>query len=372
MARALELAGRGLFSAAPNPVVGAVLVREGELVGEGFHRAAGEPHAETHALQQAGERARGATLYVTLEPCIHQGRTPPCAPAVIAAGIRRVVVGCVDPDPRVAGGGLRLLAEAGLTVDRASSELVRSCALQNQFFLASASNGLPFLTLKYAMSLDGKTASHTGHSRWISGPVSRLSVHRERALHQAVLVGIGTALADDPQLNVRGLEGVRQPLRVVVDSRARLSLASRLLDQPGGATWVAVGPEAAPDRVQALRERGARIEVLPLAQRSPGQDQDQGLDLFVLLERLQANGIRSVLAECGGELASSLWRQRLITRLLVFVAPIMIGGRTAPSPLGGPGLERVDQAVPLHQLSHRSSGADIEVEGYVDLSWLQV
>jgi diaminohydroxyphosphoribosylaminopyrimidine deaminase/5-amino-6-(5-phosphoribosylamino)uracil reductase len=361
MEHALALAGRGLGSAAPNPVVGAVVVSNGEVVGEGFHRAAGEPHAEVLALAQAGERARGATLYLTLEPCTHFGRTPPCAPAVIAAGIAKVVVACADPDPRVAGGGLRSLAEAGLEVVRADEDLRERCALQNQFFLASVVNGRPFVTLKYAMSLDGKIACASGHSQWISGPQSRAIVHEERALHQAVMVGIGTALADDPLLTVRDLPGARQPVRIVVDSLARLPANARILNSAGGPVWVAVGPRAPAARIATLRARGARVEVLP-----------EGLDLGVLMKRLLSEGIRSVLAEGGGELAASLLRAKLLTRLLVFVAPMLIGGRGAPSPVGGLGVETLSDAPRLIRLQSRVSGADLAIEGYVDLRWLTI
>ena len=348
---AMQLARRGLGSADPNPLVGAVLVRDGELVGQGFHAKAGEPHAEIMALRQAGENAAGATLYVNLEPCCHQGRTPPCAPQIVEAGVAAVVVGMVDPDPRVAGGGIRYLREAGLDVTLADSKTQEECILLNRFFVKSVRTGMPFVTLKYAMSLDGKIATHTGHSQWITGNEARERVHRERAEHQAVLVGVKTVLADDCRLNVRLPEPIRQPLRIVLDTQARLPGKAQIIRPPGGRTVVVCG-EDAPQRDDVECWRG------PAG------------DLIWLARRLHTEGIRSVFVEGGSAVHGSFLEAGLGTRVLAFVAPRLLGGRTALSPVGGNGAAEVGQGWGLKMFQVERLGDDLLVDGYLDLSWL--
>ncbi|MGE5470359.1 MAG: bifunctional diaminohydroxyphosphoribosylaminopyrimidine deaminase/5-amino-6-(5-phosphoribosylamino)uracil reductase RibD [Bacteroidota bacterium] len=312
MARALQLAELGLWTTSPNPRVGCVLVRDGEIVGEGWHQKAGEPHAEVHALRAAGERARGATAYVTLEPCSHYGRTPPCAEALIAAGVSRVVTAMVDPNPLVAGKGLALLEAAG--IETASGLLENEARELNIGFVSRMTRGRPWLRLKAAASLDGKTALNNGVSQWITGPDARTDGHRWRARACAILTGIGTVRDDDPQLNVRAVETSRQPLRIVVDSRLETSPNARvLLDGPS----LIVGAMVHAEKIDALRAAGADVLILPNA---AGK-----VDLKALLEELGRRGINEVHAEAGFKLNGSLLGEGLVDELLLYLAPCLIG-----------------------------------------------
>ena len=312
MARALQLAERGLWTTTPNPRVGCVLVRDGEIVGEGWHEKAGEPHAEIHALHAAGELARGATAYVTLEPCSHHGRTPPCADALVAAGIARVVAAMGDPNPLVAGDGLALLQVAG--IETASGLLENEARELNIGFVSRMTRGRPWLRLKAAASLDGKTALNNGVSQWITGPDARRDGHRWRARACAVLTGIGTVRDDDPQLSVRDVDTSRQPLRVVVDSRLETPLTAKILR--GGPVLVAA---AVDDEMKAnlLRSAGAEVVVLPNA--------DGKVELKDLLEELGRRGINEVHAEAGFKLNGSLLREGLVDELLLYLAPCLVG-----------------------------------------------
>ncbi len=350
MRRALALTRRGLGASSPNPAVGAVVVSDGRVVGRGWHAKAGEPHAEVHALRQAGPRAKGATIYVTLEPCHHAGRTPPCTQAVLEAGIARVVYGAADPNPRVAGGGGRFLAERGLAVT--SGVLAQACQWEHRFFLTHVTTGRPHVILKTAATLDGKTATATGHSRWVTGEASRRFVHRVRGWVDAIMVGAGTALGDDPQLTCR-LPGRRNPLRVVVDSRLRLPSRAQVLDsgQPPGCL-VACLQGASPAEVQRLTEAGAQVLPLPPDRRS-------GVDLAALLDALGARGITSLLAEGGADLAWSLLSAGLVNEVMYFYAPKLVGGLQAPPMVGGPGVERMDQAWRLSRPVVRRFGDDV-------------
>lgn len=335
MARALALAEGGRGATSPNPMVGAVVVRDGREVGAGFHPRAGEPHAEVFALRAAGEAARGATVYVSLEPCDHHGRTPPCTGALIAAGVRRVVVGARDPNPLVAGRGLARLADAG--IDVASGVLEARASRLNEAFNRWITTERPFVTLKLATSLDGRIAAGGGTSRWITGPAARARVHRLRADSDAVLVGAETALADDPQLNVRDVAGpFAPPLRVVLDSRLRVPATARAFDRaldPTGDGGALVATAAPPDgaAARALLERGVAVWSLP--------DDAGRVDLPALFARLGArtpSPVTSVLVEGGGVLAASLVAAGLVDKLVLHVAPIVIGGdgRPAFGPLG--------------------------------------
>ncbi len=312
MARALQLAERGLWTTSPNPRVGCVLVRDGWVVGEGWHEKAGEPHAEVHALRAADGRAHGATAYVTLEPCSHHGRTPPCAEALIAAGVARVVVAMQDPNPLVAGRGLVALRAAG--VETACGLLESEARELNIGFVSRMTRGLPWLRLKTAASLDGKTALNNGVSQWITGEAARLDGHRWRARACAILTGVGTVREDDPQLNVRGLATARQPLRVVVDSRLETPLDAMVLQ--GGATLIAGAVENAA-KIAALQAAGAEVLILPNA---AGK-----VELPDLLGALAERGINEVHAEAGFNLNGSLLREGLVDELLLYLAPCLIG-----------------------------------------------
>ena len=347
MARALQLAERGLWTTSPNPRVGCVLVRDGEIVGEGWHEKAGEPHAEVHALRAAGDKARGAIAYVTLEPCSHHGRTPPCAEALIAAGVSRVVAAMTDPNPLVAGKGLALLQAAGIAT--ASGLLENEARELNIGFVSRMTRGRPWLRLKAAASLDGKTALNNGLSQWITGPDARRDGHAWRARACAILTGIGTVRDDNPQLNVRDVETPRQPLRVVVDSRLEAPLDARILQ--GGTTLIAGAVEDA-GRIEALRSVGAEVLILPNASGK--------VDLAALLAALAQRGINEVHAEAGFKLNGSLLREGLVDELLLYLAPCLIG-HAASGLFNLPELARLDGKQSLQIRDLRQVGADIRV-----------
>jgi diaminohydroxyphosphoribosylaminopyrimidine deaminase/5-amino-6-(5-phosphoribosylamino)uracil reductase len=348
MRRALALARRGRFTVAPNPKVGAVLVdAAGAIVGEGWHRRAGEPHAEIHALAAAGERARGATLFVTLEPCAHVGRTPPCADAVIAAGVARVVASHRDADPRTAGAGFERLRAAGIEVEAGVG--AEEALELNQPFLTRMLRGRPAVTLKWAASLDGKIATAAGESRWITGATSRRRALELREEHDAILIGSGTALADDPLLTRRlGLAG-RPNLRVVLDRRLRLPAGARMFDEPGEVVVYTELREAA--RREGLERRGARVVVL------------ERVEPATVLADLAGRGIASVLVEGGGEVAAAFAESGLWERVVAFVAPRLVGGSAAPTALGGLGVGVLDRAAGLERVTVRRRGVDLEIAG---------
>jgi len=314
MARALRLAENGLYTTTPNPRVGCVIVKDGAVVGEGWHVRAGEPHAEIHALRAAGEAARGATVYVTLEPCCHHGRTPPCAQALIAAGVARVVAAMEDPNPLVAGEGLDLLERAGV---RTEHGLLEDQAHElNIGFVYRMTSGRPWVCLKTAASLDGKTALNNGVSQWITGEDARRDVHRLRARSCAVLTGIGTVLADDPQMNVRAVETPRQPLRVVVDSQLRMPPSAKMLT--GGKTLIVTGSHDH-QKMDALYQAGARMLILPL--------KDGRIDLKQMLDELAKQQINEVMVEAGPTLSGAMLQAGLVDELMIYLAPLLLGDR---------------------------------------------
>ena len=356
MARAVALAEGGRGTTSPNPMVGAVLVRDGRVVGEGFHRAAGTAHAEAVALAAAGAAAAGATCYVTLEPCAHQGRTPPCADALVAAGVARVVAAMPDPDPRVDGAGLARLRAAGVAVGVGAGAV--AAAEQNAAYLTHRRLGRPRVTLKAAASLDGKVAAPDGTSQWITGPAARADGHRLRAEADAVLVGAGTALADDPRLTVR-LPGhaARQPLRVLADATGRVGAGGHLFDGEAG-TLVATTPAAPAAAVDAWKAAGA--EVLVCAE-DPG---GRGVDLHDLVRGLGGRGVLELLVEGGPRLQASLWTARLADRLVWYLAPLAIGGDRAPGLLGGAGAPTLAGARRLRLASVDRLGDDLRVVAF--------
>ena len=352
MRRALRLAERGF--ATPNPLVGCVIVRDGRLVGEGYHVAAGRPHAEAEALAAAGADARGATAYVTLEPCAHFGRTPPCSQALIRAGVARVVAAVQDPDPRVSGRGLAELREAGVAVE--AGLLGEEAERLNAAYFHFQRTGGPHVTLKVAMSLDGKIATHTGESAWITGERARRHVHRIRGQAGAVLVGVGTVLADDPDLSCRLPGTPRQPLRVVADSALRTPPESRLARTARRSpVAVATLPDASPQRARALEEQG--VEIL----RIPADDSGK-VSLDGLLAALGARGVASVLVEGGGTIHAAILERRLVHRLLWFIAPRIIGGRDAPTPVEGTGAARMAEVQNLRDVRLRRFWPDLLIE----------
>ncbi len=352
MARALQLAERGLWTTHPNPRVGCVLVRDGAVVGEGWHERAGGPHAEVMALRMAGEGARGSTAYVTLEPCCHHGRTPPCSEALVAAGITRVVAAMEDPNPLVAGKGLATLRDAGLA---ASSGLMGTAAeALNRGFCQRMRSGRPFLFSKLAMSLDGRTALASGESRWITGAAARQEVHRLRAASSAVLTGIGTALADDPALTVRlpGIEVERQPARVLVDSSLRLPTTAQMLLQPGQTVLIAA-ESADAARADALRAAGAEVLLLPA-------DASCRVDFAHLPTALGRLGYNEVMVEAGPTLNGALLKAGLVDEWIVYLAPLVLGdeGRGL---FHLPGIERMTDRIDLRLIESRQVGQDLRL-----------
>ncbi|MCW5621936.1 MAG: bifunctional diaminohydroxyphosphoribosylaminopyrimidine deaminase/5-amino-6-(5-phosphoribosylamino)uracil reductase RibD [Burkholderiales bacterium] len=314
MARALALAARGLFTTTPNPRVGCVLVREGSVVGEGWHERAGEAHAEVHALRRAGALARGATAYVSLEPCNHQGRTAPCVDALLAAGVRRVVAAMEDPNPQVAGSGLARLRAAGVEVQ--CGLLADEARELNVGFVARMQRGRPWLRLKTAASLDGRTALANGTSQWITGPAARRDAHRWRARSCAVMTGIGTLLHDDSRLTVREIPTARQPLRILVDRNLELPLDARILE--GGNVLVFTAREQ-PRKARELAERGAEVMVLG--------DACGKVDLPAMLQELGRRELNEILVESGNRLNGALVRAGVVDELIVYLAPQLLGDR---------------------------------------------
>ncbi|WP_043878020.1 bifunctional diaminohydroxyphosphoribosylaminopyrimidine deaminase/5-amino-6-(5-phosphoribosylamino)uracil reductase RibD [Pectobacterium atrosepticum] len=356
MARALELARRGRFTTAPNPNVGCVIVRDGEIVGEGYHFRAGEPHAEVHALRMAGERARGATAYVTLEPCSHHGRTPPCADALITAGVSRVVAAMQDPNPQVAGRGLHRLQQAGITVSHGL--MMAEAEKVNVGFLKRMRTGFPYVQLKMAASLDGRTAMASGESQWITSPQARQDVQRFRAESAAILSSSTTVLADDPSLTVRWSEldadvqkhyseaDLRQPVRVIVDSQQRVTPQHRIISQPGE-TWLA--------RVQADEQAWPQnVEHLMLPQHNGG------VDLVALMMVLGRRQINSVWVEAGASLAGALLNACVVDELIVYLAPKLLG-ENARSLCLLPGLTQLSQAPEFDIVEVRQVGPDLRL-----------
>lgn len=355
MQRALRLAAQGQGRVEPNPLVGCIVARGAEAIGEGWHQRFGGPHAEIEALAVAGRRAQGGTLYVTLEPCCHQGKTPPCTQAILNAGVRRVVAAMIDPFPAVAGGGLRALQAAGVEVH--SGVLAAESAALNAPYLKRLARGRPWVIAKWAMTLDGKLATSTGESQWISGPASRAQVHALRGRVDGILVGIGTALSDDPLLTARP-PGLRTALRIVVDSQARLPLQSQLVRTAAAApVLVAVGPAAPNDRCDALNSAGCGVW--------RGTAEDPAERLAELLDELGRRNVTNLLVEGGGQILGSLLAISELDEAHVYVAPRLVGGTNAPSPVGGPGIARLAAALRLEALQAEQLGDDWHLWGRI-------
>ncbi len=357
MRRALDLAARARGRTSPNPMVGAVIVTDGQLVGEGFHAYAGSDHAEVAALREAGPAATEGTLYVSLEPCCHHGRTPPCVDQIVRAGIRRVVAACEDPNPSVSGRGITALCEAGVRVE--VGLLGEEAARLNEAFFKYIRTGLPFVTLKVAASLDGKIATRTGESRWITGESARRRVHHLRNEVDAVLVGIGTVLRDDPLLTTRlGIADQRDPIRVIVDNLARLPLRAKVVNRASTApTILAVSQMAPRTKLEALEREGVQVIVVENSRRR--------VSLERLMEVLGKRGILSVMIEGGAEINASALREGIADKVLVFLAPILIGGKSTSTAVGGDGIESLTQALRLGAVQIERFDGDILVEGYL-------
>ena len=353
MREALRIARNAEGRTSPNPLVGAVIVKDGKIIAEGWHRQAGTPHAEIHALNMAGDLARGATLYVTLEPCSHFGRTPPCAQAIINAGISRVVAAMSDPNPKVAGRGFELLRAAGVEVEVGLLEA--EARRLNEVFIKWITRRLPFVTMKFACTLDGKIATVAGESQWISGSESRRFTHHLRDINNAILVGVGTVLADNPSLTTRFVEG-KNPVRVIVDSKARTPLESKVVTDKSARTILAVTENAPADKISALKSRGVEVITAGNSER---------VDLESLMHALAEREITSVLVEGGGTIHFSLLRARLVDKVFAFIAPKIIGGSRALSAVEGAGFAKLSDAVELNDITATTLGEDILISGYV-------
>ncbi len=355
MQRCLALAQKAAGQTAPNPLVGCVITQGTEIVGEGFHPKAGEPHAEVFALRAAGDRARNGTAYVSLEPCSHFGRTPPCANALIEAGVARVVVGMVDPDERVSGRGIAQLEEAGIDVIVGVEEA--ACRRLNEAFIHRVLHKRPFGILKYAMTLDGKIATTEGHSAWVSNAESRAHVHELRARCDAVIIGTNTVNRDNPSLTCHQATQAteREPLRVVMSRSLNLLTDAKLWDVREAKTLVFTENRSNPVLMEMLSQKG--VEVLVLNQLSPA----------VVMQELYNRGCSSVLWECGGTLSAAAIAQQSVQKVMAFVAPKIIGGQGAPSPVGDLGLTHMTQALELKDITCKAIGSNFLIQGYLSV-----
>lgn len=356
MRRALALARKGQGRTSPNPMVGAVVVKGGCVVGEGYHERSGASHAEAVALDAAGRSARDADLFVTLEPCCHHGRTPPCTDRIITAGIRRVVIPTADPNPLVAGRGIDQLRAAGVTVE--IGLLSEEASTLNEAFMKFIRRRIPFVTLKAAISLDGKIATGTGDSKWISGEQSRRRVHRLRDQVDALLVGIGTVRRDDPSLTTRLSEGGRDPIRVIVDGLGSLPLGANVFQSNSlSPTWIAVAADAPRDRIEMVQRRGMTVL-------EAGGSQGR-VRLAHLLKRLGEHEVTSVMIEGGEAIFTSAIEEGIIDKLLLFVCPLLIGGGSAPTLFAGMGVEQLAESARLRRVRTEHLDDDLLIEGYL-------
>ena len=352
MSRALFLAKKGIYTTAPNPNVGCVLVKDGEIVGEGWHKKAGEAHAEINALKQAGIKAEGATAYVTLEPCCHQGKTPPCTDALIKAKVTRVVAAMVDPYSKVAGQGLRQLEQAGIHVEQGLLEA--QAAALNSGFIKRMQKGLPYVRCKLAMSLDGRTAMASGESKWITAAAARADVQHLRAKSAAILTGVGTVLADDPSMTLR-LDGVTtQPLRVVVDSNLSMPTNAKMLKEQGQTVLMTCSADE--QAAQALKDAGADIHMMPYC--------NTRVDLKSVLQQLSDMQINDVLLEAGATLSGAMLQAGLIDELIIYMAPVLMGN-DARGLFALPGLESMQDKIELEIIEQRMVGQDIRLTAKV-------
>jgi len=356
MRRALDLARKAEGRTRPNPAVGAVIVKNGEIIGEGYHRRAGEPHAEIHAIREAGDRVAGSELYVTLEPCSHHGRTGPCTEAILAAGIEKVFVGTGDPNPQVCGRGIARLQNAGVSV--CVGVLEEECRRLIAPFAKHILTGSPLVTLKSAVTLDGKIATSTGDSQWISGESSRLYVHTLRNKVDGIIVGIGTVLADNPRLTTRLPEGGRNALRIIVDSHLRIPEDAAVLEcHANSQALVATTPQADPGKMERLKNKGVEVLVVPVVL---GR-----VNLRVLMSLLGERGLQNLILEGGATINRSFLQEGLVDRAMFFVAPLLLGGDDGPGPFSGAGVARLSEAWRLKDVRITQFDDDVLFEGEV-------
>ncbi|CBH20540.1 fused diaminohydroxyphosphoribosylaminopyrimidine deaminase; 5-amino-6-(5-phosphoribosylamino) uracil reductase [Acetoanaerobium sticklandii] len=357
MKLALSLAEKGRGYVNPNPLVGAVIVKDGKVIGEGYHTAFGKSHAEIEAINSATEDIKSATMYVTLEPCCHQGKTPPCTEAIIKNQLARVVVATTDPNPLVSGSGIEKLKQSNIEIT--VGVLEEMAKIQNEVFIHYMTTNLPFTILKYAMSLDGKIACHTGDSKWITSEKSRTDVHRLRSSVSAVVTGIGTILSDDASLNVRLIDSKgREPHRIVVDSAARISLDAKIINLDSKSdTYIAVTEAASDGKLRKLEDYGAKIIMT--------KSKDGKVDLEELWKELGFLGMDSILIEAGEQLSAALLEAKLVNKIRAYIAPKIIGGTNAKSPIGGYGASSMSEVINLKSMNFTHIENDFVVEGYI-------
>ena len=358
MKRALELAKRGEGFVSPNPLVGAVIVKNDEIIGEGYHECFGEDHAEINAFKNKIKDIDGSTMYVTLEPCSHYGKTPPCVETIIKSGVIKVIVGTLDSNPLVSGRGIKILESNGIEV--ITGVLENECKQINEVFFKYIETQLPFVTLKYAMTLDGKIASYTGSSRWISNSLSREYVHELRHKNSAIMVGIGTVLNDDPSLNTRldDFKNSLDPIRIIVDTNGRIPLDSKVINMESNSkTILATTDSIENDKLKALESKNVSIIICPL--------KNNQVDLSFLLKALGEQNIDSILLEGGSELNFNMLKEHLVDKVITFIAPKIIGGKDSKTPVGGVGIELMKDAIDIYNVKYRVFDSDICIEGYI-------
>ena len=354
MHQACVQAYRGRHDVAPNPLVGACIVKDDAVIATGYHARFGSHHAEIDALKEAGDKAHGATLYVTLEPCCHHGKQPPCTDAIIKAGIAKVVIGSLDPNPLVNGGGCEALRQAGIEVIEGIGR--DECIEMNRFFFHHILSGYPYVTVKYAMTSDGKIACYTGNSRWISCEESREHVHQQRSIHQAIMVGISTVIADDPLLTSR-IDGGRNPLRVICDSSLRLDMESQVVKTAHRIPTVIATCCQDISRWKSYEDAGCQIIACPRSER--------GVDLPYLMGELGKRGINSVYIEGGGQLIWSAFNEELVNRVHCYLAPLIVGGSSSPTPVSGQGVDAPEKGYRLERRKVSTIGRDLFIESEV-------
>ena len=356
MKRALELAELGRGKVAPNPMVGAVIVKAGKIIGEGYHKKYGDNHAEVNAFENATEDVSGATLYVTLEPCAHYGKTPPCAKRIVKEGIKKVVIGVLDPNPLVAGKGVNILKDAGIEV--VVGVLEEECRKINEVFMKYIKTSRPFVLMKYAMSLDGKISTATGKSKWISCEKSRRDVHKLRNNLSAIMVGINTVIKDNPMLNCR-IEGGNDPIRIIVDSNLRIPLDSKIVNTSNNiSTIVATTHKADKDKIKLLEERNVEVIV--------AKEKDGRVDITSLIDKLGEKKIDSILLEGGSEINFSCLQEGIVDKVRIYIAPKILGGNNAKGAVGGRGVSEIIDSFNIENIDISTIGSDIVVEGYVN------
>ena len=355
MRLALQMAKATEGQTSPNPMVGAVVVKDGQLIGTGAHLKPGTPHAEVHALNMAGEHAAGSTLYVTLEPCNHHGRTPPCTERIIEAGVKRVVVGCTDPDKKVSGEGIKRLRQSG--IDVTEGILQKECLRLNEAYFHHRKTNQPFVTLKMAITLDGKIAAHNGDSRWVTGSESRAHVHQCRKISDAILVGVGTVLADNPRLTARiDDESVRQPVRIVLDSRLQTPLDAHVVNTDAAPTWIFTTSQCDQKKAKRLSEKGVKVIVTR---------QEKRVEVEEVLAYLGQRGILSLMVEGGSQVNASFLRGGHVQKVMAYIAPKLLGGADSKSVIAGPNPERMQEAVSLKDMDIMRFGEDFLLTGYI-------